>query len=112
MRNPAVPFALLAVVVAATFGLAQWHPFSASAPGAASGGAGDVASGMLLFAGSCAGCHGEDGEGGVGPTLRRSGLTAPEVAAVVATGRGVMPAGLVEGADAADVAAFVASIAE
>ena len=51
-----------------------------------------------------------DATGGVGPSLVGSGLTDTEVASVVAVGRGVMPPGLVEGQEAADVAAYVASL--
>jgi cytochrome c551 len=101
-------------VTAAVFGLAQWHPFSPTTPAAATGGEalGDAARGATIFATSCAGCHGADATGGVGPALRGSGLTAAEVEAVIATGRGTMPGGLVSGRDAADVAAHVASIAK
>jgi cytochrome c551 len=53
-----------------------------------------------------------DARGGIGPALVGSGLSASEVEAVVAGGRGVMPSGLVEGQDAADVAAYVARIAQ
>ena len=73
---------------------------------------GDRTRGKTVFAASCAGCHGADASGGVGPALAGSGLTAAEVAAVVAAGRGVMPAGIVEGQDAADVAAYVASLSQ
>ena len=111
MRSPAGPLALLAVVAGLTFGLAQWHPFSPSAP-AGDAAAGNAARGATLFAGSCAGCHGGDATGGVGPALRGSGLTAAEVTAVIASGRGTMPAGIVSGQDAADVAAHVASVAQ
>ena len=100
-------------MTAAVFGLAQWHPFSPTAPTAAGGEArGDATRGATVFATSCAGCHGADATGGVGPALRGSGLTAAEVEAVIATGRGTMPAGIVSGRDAADVAAHVASIAK
>jgi mono/diheme cytochrome c family protein len=113
MRSPAKPFALLALVTAATFGLAQWHPFSPSAPAAPTGQArGDARRGAAIFAATCAGCHGAGATGGVGPALRGTGLTAAEVEAVVAAGRGTMPAGLVSGQDAVDVAAHVASIAD
>ena len=113
MRSPAKPFALLAAVSAATFAFAQWHPFSPSAPASsADGPSGDVDRGAAVFATTCASCHGAEGEGGVGPTLRGSGLSAAEVEAVVAEGRGTMPAALVTGQDAADVAAHVASIAK
>jgi mono/diheme cytochrome c family protein len=113
MRSPAKPFALLALVTAATFALAQWHPFSPSAPAAPSGEpSGNTQRGAAIFATTCAGCHGAEAEGGVGPALRGSGLSAAEVEAVVAAGRGTMPAGLVSGQDAADVAAHVAAIAD
>lgn len=55
-------------------------------------------------------CHGPLAEGGVGPALAGSGLGAGQVIAVVEAGLGVMPAGIVRDRDAADVAAFVASI--
>ena len=111
MRSPAVPFTVLLVVAAATFSLAMWHPFSPSAPNAAVA-SGDAARGASVYAATCAGCHGADASGGVGPALRGRGLTADEVEAVVATGRGTMPAGLVSGQDLADVAAYVATLSE
>lgn len=113
MRSPAKPFALLAVVTGATFALAQWHPFSPSEP-ASSGdeASGNAERGAAIFATTCAGCHGPDAEGGVGPALRGSGLSAAEVEGVIAAGQGTMPAALVTGQDAADVAAHVASIAK
>jgi cytochrome c551 len=112
MYRTSVPFALLGAVAAATFGLAKWHPFSPSAPAASSTPAGDVSRGKTVFATTCSACHGVDATGGAGPPLTDSGLTAADVQEVVATGRGVMPAGLVAGQDAADVAAYVASIAK
>jgi hypothetical protein len=39
-------------------------------------------------------------------------LTAAEIEAVIASGRGIMPPGLATGQPAADVAAFVASLPE
>lgn len=105
------PPLLLVTVTLATYGLAKWHPFTPSAAPAAAP-AGDATHGRRVFVVNCAGCHGMDARGGVGPSLVASGLSAGEVAAVVAGGRGVMPSGLVAGQDAADVAAYVASIAE
>lgn len=102
---------LLVGVSAAVYGLARWQPFAPGAPAAsAQAPPGDVANGEVLFARSCAVCHGASAEGGVGPALAGSGLGAGQVIATIAAGRGVMPAGLVAGTDAADVAAFVASI--
>jgi cytochrome c550 len=111
MRNPLVPFALLVVVAAATFALALWHPFSPAAP-ASTGGAptGDAGRGASVFAESCAGCHGADATGGVGPSL--VGVDAATVLLVVPAGQGTMPAGLVSGQDLADVAAYVATLSE
>ena len=113
MARIVAPVIALVVVTASVFGLAQWHPFSPSTTAAAGGGVtGDPERGARVFATSCAGCHGADATGGVGPSLRGSGLTAAEVEAVVAAGRGTMPAGVVTGQEAADVAAHVAAIAE
>jgi cytochrome c551 len=103
--------ALFAVVSLAVYGIARWVPFEPEAPALAEGPGGDAARGEGVFAQACAGCHGAGGQGGgAGPRLAGTGLSAAEVATVVAAGRGVMPAGLVEGADAADVAAYVAEI--
>lgn len=99
-----------AVVVAATFLLAQAQVFEPSAPAAGTAAAGDVDRGKVVFERECAGCHGPGGEGGgVGPRLRESGLDAAAVTTAVQQGRGVMPAGLVSGQDEADVVAYVVS---
>jgi mono/diheme cytochrome c family protein len=97
-------------VSVAVYGLARWQPFEPGAPAAALAPPGDAARGETVFARSCAGCHGAAAEGGVGPALAGSGVGAAEVIAVVAAGRGAMPAGLAEGQEAADVAAYVARI--
>jgi mono/diheme cytochrome c family protein len=96
-------------VVAATFALAQAEIFAPSAP-AGEQAPGDPVRGATVFAGECAGCHGEGGSGGVGPALVGTGLEAADVAAVVRQGRGVMPAGIVTGQDEADVVAYVVSV--
>jgi mono/diheme cytochrome c family protein len=110
MRRLLAPLGLLVCVTAVTFGVALWHPFTPTAPGAPA--SGDPARGKTVFATNCAVCHGSDARGGVGPSLVGSGLTAVDVEAIVAAGRGAMPAGVVEGQDAADVAAYVASLSQ
>jgi len=95
----------------AVYGLARWQPFAPEVPPAAAVAGGDAAAGQAVFARSCAACHGAEAEGGVGPRLADSGLAAETVAGVVAAGRGIMPAGIVTGTEAADVAAYVAQIA-
>jgi len=110
-KKQVLPPLLLVTVTLATFGLAKWHPFSPAAAPAASV-AGDAGRGRQVFVVNCAGCHGMDATGGIGPSLHGIGLTAPDVEEIVASGRGVMPPGVVEGREAADVAAYVASIAQ
>ena len=84
-------------------------PFEPSAAVPATDGAtGDVAKGGTLFAANCAGCHGATGTGGTGPNITQ--VPADVALAKIAAGGGVMPAGLVTGQDAADVAAFVDSL--
>jgi mono/diheme cytochrome c family protein len=113
MARLVVPALALVVVTAAVLGLARWHPFSPTVPAATLNVfEGDPVRGASVFAASCAGCHGADGTGGVGPALRDSGINGAKVIVVVGTGQGAMPAGLVSGQDAADVAAHVASIAK
>jgi mono/diheme cytochrome c family protein len=110
-RRQVVPPLLLVTVTLATFGLAKWHPFSPSAAPAASV-AGDAIHGREVFVVNCSGCHGMDATGGIGPSLHGLGLTVAAVEEIVASGRGVMPAGVVQGQDAADVAAYVAGIGQ
>jgi mono/diheme cytochrome c family protein len=103
------PILVGGAVVVATFALAQAEVFAPSAP---AGGtvAGDVDRGEVIFASECAGCHGDQGSGGAGPSLSETGLDATEVATAVQQGRGVMPAGIVAGQEQADVVAYVVSI--
>ncbi|HEU5316019.1 MAG TPA: cytochrome c [Chloroflexota bacterium] len=110
-KRQVAPPLLLVTVTLTTFGLAKWHPFSPAAAPAASV-AGDPLRGRQVFVVNCSGCHGMDARGGIGPSLRGVGLEPAEVEQIVASGRGVMPAGVVEGQEAADVAAYVADISQ
>jgi mono/diheme cytochrome c family protein len=87
--------------------IAVAQPFEPSKPKVAAAAAltGDAAHGATLYAASCAGCHGATGGGGAGPDITH--VTAGVVLTQIASGGGTMPAGLVKGQDAADVAAFV-----
>jgi cytochrome c551 len=96
-------------IVVGTFALAQ----AQIEPSAPAGGttAGDVDRGETVFEHECAGCHGSGGTGGgVGPVLVGSGLDATAVTTAVQQGRGIMPAGIVEGREQADVVTYVVSI--
>jgi cytochrome c6 len=80
------------------------------------GGSGaDVAAGKTAFVATCGGCHAlKDAgtAGNVGPDLDSlAPLTADRVANQIAHGGGAMPAKLLTGQDAANVAAYVASVA-
>lgn len=44
------------------------------------------------YAQQCAACHGVDGEGGVGPSLQTSTMSAAELAAIIRDGSSTMPA--------------------
>jgi mono/diheme cytochrome c family protein len=99
-------------VVVGVFALAQAQIFAPSTPAGASApaAAGDAGRGATVFQEECSGCHGDAGQGGVGPQLAGSGVDAAQVTAAVEQGRGIMPAGLVSGQDEADVVAYVVSI--
>ena len=80
------------------------------------GGSGaDLAAGKTAFSSTCGGCHAlKDAgtAGNVGPNLDSvAPLTVERVANQIKNGGGAMPPGLLQGADAANVAAYVASVA-
>jgi mono/diheme cytochrome c family protein len=117
------PLILFLWVWAAAIILAVAQPFEREAaapppaPPPAAGGetvpaaTGDAARGQTLYQDNCSSCHGSAGEGGVGPALAGSGLSAAQVRAKIDAGGGTMPAGLVSGQDEDDVIAYVDSIA-
>jgi mono/diheme cytochrome c family protein len=67
----------------------------------------DLANGEQVYVQNCAACHGGDLTGASGPGLETH--TAEEVEAAIQEGPGSMPADLVTGEDAADVAAWIES---
>jgi len=80
------------------------------------GGSGaDLAAGKTAFSNTCGGCHvlkDAGTAGNVGPNLDSvAPLTVERVANQIKNGGGAMPPGLLQGADAANVAAYVASVA-
>ncbi|MCR6095120.1 c-type cytochrome [Salipaludibacillus agaradhaerens] len=74
---------------------------------AADSGEYDLANGEQVYAQNCAACHGGDLTGASGPGLETH--TAEAVEAAIQEGPGSMPADLVTGEDAADVAAWIES---
>jgi mono/diheme cytochrome c family protein len=76
------------------------------------GHAADPQHGKELFSRSCAVCHtlaDANAAGATGPDLDTLGPTRQAVINAINDGRGGMPAGLVTGQDAQDVAAYVAA---
>jgi cytochrome c550 len=110
-RNPIIPFVLIMVIgVAAMFlmsfkGVGDMKEIAAEQE---NGGAQteDTASATpeeLYQQKGCAGCHGGDYSGGVGPALKGVGdrLSVEEIQDVLVNGKGTgMPPGLVEGKEA------------
>jgi mono/diheme cytochrome c family protein len=108
-----IPAALFAVVVITVFVLAQLHLAKPELRAVASKDValGDARHGAVLFANTCAGCHGANGTGGgVGPALNGSGISLGVAKATIDNGNSVMPPGLVKGADEADVLAYLETI--
>ena len=84
--------AAIVAVTALTFAprvTASESPSAEPSP-AVSASSSDLASGAVVFAGNCVGCHGRQGRGGVGPTLEPAGF-ASLVAAMVEQGGIDMP---------------------
>src|SRR5262245_38618423 len=105
-RLVVVPVLLFVAISGGVFALAKVAPAKPEAPKAGSVTivvTGDAARGKTVYADKCAGCHGVDAEGGIGPKLAGASISLPEAKAQIDQGGGTMPAGLVEDADEADV---------
>ena len=114
VRLVLLPLTILLVLSTATFALAKLHPAKrivSAAPGGGSALVGDSYRGELAFEQTCASCHGAGGKGGgVGPRLEGNVIALAEAKAIIDSGRGVMPAGLVTGKVEQDVLAYLATI--
>jgi mono/diheme cytochrome c family protein len=112
VRLVLVPAILFAVVSAAVFSLANWHPAKReSQTPTVSIVAVDPLRGDQLFARRCATCHGVEGQGGsVGPALAGNEVSIDQARSTIENGSGVMPAGLVTGQDLEDVLAYLETI--
>ncbi|SIF92745.1 Cytochrome c551 [Mycobacteroides abscessus subsp. abscessus] len=64
-----------------------------------------------MFTQKCSSCHGDNLQGGVGPSLEKIGsqLSQEEIEKTIAEGKGAMPPRLLEGEDAAAVAEWLAA---
>ncbi|MBK3493311.1 cytochrome c [Viridibacillus sp. YIM B01967] len=61
---------------------------------------------------SCVACHGENLEGGGGPNLHGTGLSADEVKEILHNGKGGMPAGILKAESEANIEAVAKYIAD
>ena len=108
---------LLGVAVPLAIGVVNRNDHAKNAPGGVDLSASQAA-GRSVFAKYCATCHtlkASNAVGKVGPNLDvlhpPKGLILDAIAKGRARGQGQMPAGLVDGEDAQDVAAYVAAVA-
>jgi mono/diheme cytochrome c family protein len=111
VRLLVIPACLFLGVSAAVFALAKLALAEPSAPMAASNIVlGDVYRGQVVYTQTCAGCHGETGEGGVGPRLAGTPISLAAAKAQIDAGGGTMPPQLVSGRQEEDVLAYLAMI--
>lgn len=63
-----------------------------------------------LYENKCSSCHGQNLEGQVGPELTKIGskMSKDEIEKLILDGKGSMPAGLIKGEEASDVATWLA----
>lgn len=106
---------VVALVATGCFGSGSSESSSTKSTVESTGGSSgaDLAAGKALFIKTCGGCHTLKDAGTKGqsaPDLDAP-ISAAGVAAQIKAGGGFMPAKLLTGADAANVAAYVASVA-
>ncbi|MGM9923413.1 MAG: cytochrome c551 [Bacillus sp. (in: firmicutes)] len=70
----------------------------------------DAGQEMELYKNNCAGCHGGNLEGAMGPALDKVGasMSKEDIERVILEGKGAMPKGVIKGDDATKVAAWLA----
>ncbi len=88
---------------------AAQQPSGGQAGGAAGGF--DAAAAEAKFKQTCAACHGADLQGQVGPNLTKVGskYSKEQILDILKNGKNSMPAGLVSGQDAENIAAWLAA---
>ena len=111
VRLVVIPLCLFVGVSATVFFLARLALAEPSAP-KSSGEVvlGDQYRGQVVYSQSCAACHGETGEGGVGPRLAGNPISLEAAKAQIDAGGGTMPPQLVSGRQEEDVLAYLATI--
>src|SRR5262245_36694452 len=107
-----IPAVLFVAVSGTVYALAKAHPASPTVKASTEPvSVGDPARGATEFQNSCAGCHGDAGEGGgSGPKLAGTGISLAAAKAQIDNGGGTMPAGIVSGQAEQDVLAYLQGI--
>ena len=105
-----VPAALLILVSASAFTLAELHLAKPGLPKSGPVKLGDSYRGETVYSTKCAACHGAQAQGGVGPRLGGAQITLAAAKAQVDDGGGIMPAKLVSGRDEEDLLAYLSTI--
>lgn len=114
-RNPLIPFLLIMVLgIGLIFflsfkGLDDAKDLAKEKEGGAKTEETAKASPEDTYKSTCLGCHGGNYEGGVGPALKGTGLSAEEIKEVLVNGKGSMPGGLVAGQEDA-MAEFISGL--
>jgi len=118
-RNAVIPYAIIAIVgivmviVISIAGVNQREAIEKKANGEQTEQKTEEKSSETpedIFANSCASCHGNDLSGGFGPDLRKVGgqLSEKEIHNIIMKGKGQMPAGIVDEAQADALAGWLA----
>ncbi|MBO0995221.1 cytochrome c550 [Bacillus sp. SD088] len=114
-RNPLVPYFLIfamGFVIIFFLGIKGIGDAKEIANEGEEGGGEEVAFDPESYATqTCISCHGENLEGGAGPSLHGTGLSQEEIAEILTNGTdGGMPAGLVEPDNIDEMAEYVANL--
>ena len=110
VRLLVVPAVLFVAVSASAFTLAKLHLAKPGLPKSGSIKLGDAYRGQTVFSMTCAACHGNAAQGGVGPKLAGAQISLAVAKAQIDNGGGSMPPKLVQGGQEADVLAYLATI--
>ena len=105
-----VPAILFVVVSASAFTLAKLHLAKPGLPKSGSIKLGDLYRGQTVFSTTCAACHGDSNQGGIGPKLAGAHISLAAAKAQIDNGGAAMPAKLVHGGQEEDVLAYLSTI--
>ncbi|HET7628437.1 MAG TPA: cytochrome c [Bacillales bacterium] len=110
--NPLIPYGIIVVLGIVLMCIIGFYGASQIGNDQAKGGGGATAdaSPKQIFEKNCASCHGQNLEGGMGPSLQHIGskLSKEQILEQIKNGGGAMPGGLIQGEEAKKVAEWLA----